>query len=186
MDRKTKSRAPRDPQGRRNAIIDAAADILVREGIRNVTNRNVAERADVPLGSTTQHFKSIDELRYEALASVAQKVDKEYEKMFEQIQSNGIDADSIADALNLYLADSGRVQADAELYAVAIDDPKFRSLTHRLYDSFIKRCTPLIGDWRSEVLCTFVDGVVINACLTGEPMRPENIRKAIHIIMDDD
>ena len=186
MNQEVKQRAPRDPLGRKNAIIDAAADILVQEGIRNVTNRKVAERAGVPLGSTTQYFKNIDELRYEALAKVARETDQEYEKMFERIKTDGVDADSIADALNLYLKDPKKVQADAELYAVAIDDPKFRTLTHQLYETFLKRCVPLIDEWRSEVLCTFIDGVVIHACLDGEPLNPESIRKAIHSIMDDE
>ena len=71
--KKPKKRAPRDPAGRRQAIIDAAANLIAREGSSKITNRRVAEEAGVPLGSTTQYFKSIDELRREGykLASLA-------------------------------------------------------------------------------------------------------------------
>ena len=65
--KKPKKRAPRDPAGRRQAIIDAAANLIAREGSSKITNRRVAEEAGVPLGSTTQYFKSIDDPLYHSI-----------------------------------------------------------------------------------------------------------------------
>ena len=56
--KKSKKRAPRDPAGRRQAIIGAAADLIAREGSSKVTNRRVAEEAGVPLGSTCLLYTS--------------------------------------------------------------------------------------------------------------------------------
>ena len=53
----------RDPEGRRRAIIDAAAELIVDSGASSLTHRAVAARAGVSLGSTTQYFSSLDELR---------------------------------------------------------------------------------------------------------------------------
>lgn len=52
---------------RRNALVQAAADIAAEHGFGAVSHRAVARRAGVPLGSTTYYFASLDDL----LGSVA-------------------------------------------------------------------------------------------------------------------
>lgn len=47
---------------RRQAILDAAMRIIVREGVRAVRHRAVAAEADVPLSATTYYFKDINDL----------------------------------------------------------------------------------------------------------------------------
>ncbi|ASK33477.1 TetR/AcrR family transcriptional regulator [Alloalcanivorax mobilis] len=47
---------------RRQAILEAALAIIVREGIRAVRHRAVAREADVPLSATTYYFKDISDL----------------------------------------------------------------------------------------------------------------------------
>mgnify|MGYP001045942002 CR=1 FL=1 len=47
---------------RRQAILDAALRIIVREGVRAVRHRAVAAEADVPLSATTYYFKDINDL----------------------------------------------------------------------------------------------------------------------------
>ncbi|MER7000799.1 TetR family transcriptional regulator [Streptomyces sp. NPDC000410] len=55
-----------DPE-RRQRIIDAAIRVIARAGIAGLSHRTVAAEADVPLGSTTYHFASLDELLVAAL-----------------------------------------------------------------------------------------------------------------------
>ena len=47
---------------RRQAILDAAMRIVVRDGVRAVRHRAVATEAQVPLSATTYYFKDIDDL----------------------------------------------------------------------------------------------------------------------------
>ncbi|MGY4531107.1 DNA-binding transcriptional regulator YbjK [Pseudomonas sp. TE3786] len=47
---------------RRQAILDAAMRIIVREGVRAVRHRAVAAEAEVPLSATTYYFKDINDL----------------------------------------------------------------------------------------------------------------------------
>tara|TARA_R110000868_G_scaffold119526_4_gene317353 strand:+ start:16907 stop:17620 length:714 start_codon:yes stop_codon:yes gene_type:complete len=47
---------------RRQAILDAAMRIIVREGVRAVRHRAVAAEASVPLSATTYYFKDINDL----------------------------------------------------------------------------------------------------------------------------
>ncbi|HWU08014.1 MAG TPA: TetR family transcriptional regulator, partial [Streptomyces sp.] len=55
-----------DPE-RRERIIDAALRVVADRGIGGLSHRTVAAEADVPLGSTTYHFASLDELLVAAL-----------------------------------------------------------------------------------------------------------------------
>ncbi|WP_251153463.1 TetR family transcriptional regulator [Cellulosimicrobium sp. Marseille-Q4280] len=47
---------------RRDAIVRAAADLILREGPAAVTHRAVAARAQVPLAATTYYFTGLDDL----------------------------------------------------------------------------------------------------------------------------
>lgn len=47
---------------RRQAILDAALRIIVRDGVRAVRHRAVAAEAEVPLSATTYYFKDISDL----------------------------------------------------------------------------------------------------------------------------
>ena len=49
------------------AIIAAATNELLEEGLESVTHRRIAERANANLRSTTYYFKSVKALRREAL-----------------------------------------------------------------------------------------------------------------------
>ncbi|WP_032796765.1 TetR/AcrR family transcriptional regulator, partial [Streptomyces sp. HCCB10043] len=55
-----------DPE-RRTRIIDAALTVIAADGMAGLSHRTVAAEADVPLGSTTYHFASLDELLVAAL-----------------------------------------------------------------------------------------------------------------------
>ena len=55
-----------DPE-RRQRIIDAAIRVVGAKGIVGLSHRSAAAEADVPLGSTTDHFKTLDELLVAAL-----------------------------------------------------------------------------------------------------------------------
>lgn len=58
-------RAPRRQArgtARRDAIVHAAADLILRDGPGAVTHRAVAARADVPLAATTYYFTGLDDL----------------------------------------------------------------------------------------------------------------------------
>lgn len=61
-----------DPD-RRQRIIDAAIRIAEHKGIAGLSHRTVAAEADVPLGSTTYHFASLDDLLVAALRQVTRE-----------------------------------------------------------------------------------------------------------------
>lgn len=59
---------------RRLAILQAALRVMVRDGVRGVRHRAVAQEANVPLSATTYYFKDIHDLLADALTLYAKEV----------------------------------------------------------------------------------------------------------------
>ena len=70
--------APRRPRrhdpGRRDRLIDAALTVIAERGVAGTTHREIARAADVPLGSMTYHFGSLNEVLAEAFTRHADSV----------------------------------------------------------------------------------------------------------------
>lgn len=62
---------------RRQNILEAALRIIVRDGIRNVRHRAVANEAEVPLSATTYYFKDIQDLIADTFTLFAERAMKE-------------------------------------------------------------------------------------------------------------
>ena len=66
--------ARQSSEQRRLAILQAALRVMVRDGVRGVRHRAVAQEADVPLSATTYYFKDIHDLLADALTLYAKDV----------------------------------------------------------------------------------------------------------------
>ncbi len=178
-----RKRAPRDPAGRKKAIELAAAELIAREGTKKLTHRRVAEHAGVPLGSTTQYFSSIDELRRAGLAVLAQQVEEDYEGMFRRIREQGGTADAFADELIAYLADTKQVNADAAFVSAAVHDPAIRELYRDACDFAVAQCLPFMSEAQARAFVIYLDGLTMDACLLDNPANPDHVRFAVSAIM---
>lgn len=62
-----------DGHARRQAILEAALRIIVRDGIRAVRHRAVAQEAQVPLAATTYYFRDLGELISDSFTLYAER-----------------------------------------------------------------------------------------------------------------
>lgn len=176
----------RDPEGRKRQIAEAAAQLLMQEGSAKFTHRRVAELAGVPLGSTTQHFATLDDLKRAGLERVAVLIEEGFDEALEAVHAEGGDVPTIAHSLHRYLADTDQVRADTSLYAVAINDPEVRPLAVRAFEKFVDGLGMYIGAEQARMLAVFIDGASLYACLHGEALGEDALIRAIHALMDID
>ncbi|MEV6712380.1 TetR family transcriptional regulator [Lentzea sp. NPDC051208] len=164
------------PKGerRRQALVEAASGLFSEGGFDAVRHRAVAERAGLPLASTTYYFDSLDELITAAvelhgrseLASFRQRLSSIPEKMTDDVLVEfmldllvGEDATDIEAVLLRYerLVATGR-----RPYL----RPLMRSLSTELRelvaDVFARAGRDIDGD-RVEELIALVDGSVVNS-----------------------
>ncbi len=121
-------RRRRDPEERRRTIVEAAATLITEVGSEGLTHRLVAKRAGVPLGSTTQYFATLDDLREAALARLADDIDSGLAEVAETLAEHGPAAAVFAETLHDYLSDERLIRADLALVSAAVLDPALRPL----------------------------------------------------------
>src|SRR5579864_999243 len=69
-----RARRKRDPHGTREAILEAARQVLAQDGKEGVSVAKVAQRAGVNRGTTYQHFQTREQLIEATAAGVSEKL----------------------------------------------------------------------------------------------------------------
>lgn len=169
----------RDPAGRRRAIIQAATEIIVTRGPAALTHRAVATHAGVALGSTTQYFSSIDELREEALGQLAEEIDASLASLKPHIAAITHDPSGAVSEILSYLQDSRTVNADIALLSSATTEPGLRALALRWTDRLIEMLAEHLGHDRAEAIAVYIDGATIHAGLRKHPLSREAVTLAV-------
>ncbi|MGH9040462.1 MAG: TetR/AcrR family transcriptional regulator, partial [Acidimicrobiia bacterium] len=113
---------------RREALLRATIELLGETGARSVTHRAVAERAGLPLASTTYYFSSVSQLIEEALKlHVAERV-AELQALAMAVAEPGASAQDIAERLAARLVERapGVLVAQYQMYLEAARNPALR------------------------------------------------------------
>ncbi|WP_346092167.1 TetR/AcrR family transcriptional regulator [Streptomyces olivaceiscleroticus] len=183
-----------DPE-RRQRIIDAAIRVVEEQGIGALTHRVVARAADVPLGSTTYHFASLDDLLVAALRQVCGEAGTTVEGWTEYLDRDAPLADRIADLLAAYMDESrdsdaarsasargggratgGRVRMEYELYLAALRRPALSPVAAEWLDSTLDVLGRYTDTGTARVLGALIDGLLLQLLLTGRPFDRDEVR----------
>ncbi|WP_016907182.1 TetR/AcrR family transcriptional regulator [Streptomyces xiaopingdaonensis] len=170
-----------DPD-RRQRIIEAALRIVEHKGIAALSHRSVAAEADVPLGSTTYHFASLDDLLVAALERVTCFPLAGIESWAAELAAGET---PFVDALTEVLAEyaeggHGRIRLEYELYLAALTRPALQPLAAAWMDDFARvlgRHTP--DEHTARVLVALVDGLLLQFLLTDRQFDRDQVRSAL-------
>ncbi len=169
-----RGRGPNDPD-RPARIARAAIAVIAEHGIEALTHRRVAAMAGVPLGSTTYHFASLDQLVAAAMDEAAQRSVTQLREWEHNLPP---DADLAAALADFVVASTTEQRehtiAEYNLYAVALHRPNLRQAAAEWDDAFaelfIARTDPLTGRMIGTLTC----GVLMQTVLRdGKPDRDE-------------
>lgn len=173
------------PKGerRRKALVAAAVELLDEGGFEAVRHRAVAERAGLPLASTTYYFSSLDDLVRAAVESEGKQELAAARARLEELTSQSRSADAVVDLmLDVLLGAGSRTGgADAVLlrYERLVGSPRrpylaplMRELTAEVHDllaELLSRSGMEVGRERLLELIALVDGAVVNALIESDP-----------------
>lgn len=168
------------PKGerRRQALIEAAADLL-EQGFDAIRHRAVAERAGLPLASTTYYFDSLDELITAAVEHRGWEELARGRAQLEELQDPepGLDTliDLVLDQLLGVEPESGDAEAVLLRYERLVATgrrpylrPLMRAMAvelRKLLTDIFARCGMPLSRDRIEQVIAVVDGAVVNAIL---------------------
>ncbi|MER6603547.1 TetR/AcrR family transcriptional regulator [Streptomyces parvus] len=171
-----------DPE-RRTRIIDAALTVIAADGIAGLSHRTVAAEADVPLGSTTYHFASLDELLVAALRRCN-------ENFVQALRSSGLfaeegdagrgegDAGQGAEGAGLaeeltrlldrwFAGERGAIELEYELYLAALRRPALRPVAAEWTTEAVALLSRRTDPESARALVALMDGVCLQVLLTG-------------------
>ncbi|MET9832446.1 TetR family transcriptional regulator [Streptomyces sp. NPDC006385] len=158
-----------DPE-RRQRIIDAAIRVVGDKGIAGLSHRTVAAEADVPLGSTTYHFKTLDDL----LVAALRQANEGFAKVI--ASRGGLEdphtdlAAELAGWMGEWLAgDRTGVELEYELYLAALRRPALRSVAAEWAQDLADRLSHRTDAVTARALAALMDGICLQVLLTETP-----------------
>lgn len=158
-------------QERRQDIARAVIDVVAEHGLRGLTHRRVAEAADVPLGSTTYHFETLDDLMVAGLELAADRNLTMMRSAAEDLAPGNDVAGWLAD-LAIAMVTTWRESniAERELYPEAIRNPALRPVARR-WDSELADLLEPHMDSRDAawLACWAIDGLAVTLLISDDP-----------------
>lgn len=164
-------------QERRQEIARAVVDVVAEHGLRGLTHRRVAEAAEVPLGSTTYHFETLDDLLVAGLELAAEANLALMRRSAQELGENDDVAAWLAD-LTIDMVTTWRDSsvAERELYLEAIRTPALRPVARRWDDECARILTPHIcTDDAARLVVWALDGLAITLLMSDVPPNRDRI-----------
>jgi AcrR family transcriptional regulator len=164
---------------RERRLLDAAIDVLGTRGIRQLTHRAVDVAADLPIGSTSNRFRTRESLLVGVLRRILERETAMWTRLAIGIRTPTVEA--VASAIGRLveeLTDGGRVlsQARRAVFVEATHRPALRSEIAHLEDEIGVWMVPLLSELGTSDptrdvhhLLALMDGLVINQLTSPRP-----------------
>lgn len=175
---------PNDPD-RRARIAKAAIEVVADRGVDGLTHRAVAAAAGVPLGSTTYHFQTLDDLLEVALRHAAEDNIRRLRAWSRSLPPDVDLAVALAEMVMDYVCHQvPHTVVEYDLYVAALHRPQLRAVSSSWDDALTElfglRTDPLTGRLLAGLFC----GLILQATIAEPtPSYPEIealFRRAIH------
>ncbi|RYC38354.1 TetR family transcriptional regulator [Pectobacterium zantedeschiae] len=145
-------------------IIETATDLIKRDGIGALTHRAVAHDAHVPLGSTTYHFTSLDDiLNAVMISAIALFRDDMFSWFLRRRHDDPCDV--LTDFVMRGIEDIDELTHEYELFTAAISRPSLRPIALEWSNTVIAIIKVVAPDSAALPLGTLLNGFFIRALL---------------------
>ena len=167
------------PTGRPDAerarrIALAAIDVVAAAGVEGLTHRAVAVKAEVPLGSTTYYFATLEDLLEAAVAEAKGLAEARLAGWLDRLA----DYEDLAAGLAAYLVEQTGSQREAtiveyELYLAALRRPSLQRLSLEWDQSLTDVLAQLTDRLTATTLSATVNGLALQSLVRGSSLSLE-------------
>jgi DNA-binding transcriptional regulator YbjK len=159
--------------------------VIAERGVTGTSHREIARIADVPLGSMTYHFASLDEVLAEAFTRHADSI----AGVFEARMAAAPDREAAIDAVVVHvsgdlLGPGPDLVLSVELYVAAARKPALRVVTQAWMRRSRLALERHFDPTTARELDALIEGLVLHSALSTDPMTPGQVRHAIHRFLD--
>jgi TetR/AcrR family transcriptional regulator, regulator of biofilm formation and stress response len=165
-----------DPE-RKDRIVTSALEVLARDGVAGITHRAIGSAADVPLGSITYHFATLDEIVQRAFEVHVDKLASRFEARLANC-TDGVDlVDCIAAAITDDLAaHPSELAVTYELYGDAVRRPETRRVTQRWMERAEDALAEHFDRATARLIDVVVEGLMVHMSIAQQPLSKDEVR----------
>ena len=173
-------RARRHDPTRRDRLVTTTLDVIAEQGLAATSHRAIARAADVPLGSITYHFASLDELLAAAFRRHVDTVAPRFDERMRAAPDRDAALECLVEHLTGDLLGSSRdLVLAVELYVAAARNPALRAVTQDWMGRSRRSLERHFDPVTARELDALVEGLVLHSALSTDPMDRDQIRSAL-------
>ncbi|AKS33748.1 TetR/AcrR family transcriptional regulator [Mycolicibacterium goodii] len=166
-------RARRHDPDRKERIVESALAVLARDGVAGITHRAIGKAAEVPLGSITYHFATLDDIVNSAFEAHVEKLATRFEARLASCGAGDDLIECIVSAITDDLvADPNELAVTYELYGDAVR----RSVNKHITQRWMERAEDALAQHFDRATARLID-VVIEGLMVHMPIAQQPITK---------
>lgn len=172
-------------QRRRRTLLDAALEVIARDGAGHVTHRSVAAAAGVPPSSVAYYFADVDDILVSALTRCGQRYVRAADEVLTAVRDGADLATTLAGAVAGWEIAPGNAPAVAEyeLYLMAARRPELAPVALEWADRLAEVVRERVAEpHRVQAVVALVEGTLLQAML-GRTTTAEDLRAALQRLL---
>lgn len=188
-----------DAQERRRVVIDAFFRLVRDHGVERASLRNVADEAQLNIGSVRHYFTDYDDLLTAAGEELVERISARLLEHLDRLPPVGDQAgryqvalDMLEELLPLDERRRGEVTVWIAMVERARTEPSLRPAVERLFDgtrSLIRRIVDRVGidqpAVRTELIASTIDGLAFNGAHYPDRLTPRRIRQTLRLLLSE-
>jgi TetR/AcrR family transcriptional regulator, regulator of biofilm formation and stress response len=170
-------RARRHDPNRKERIVEKALEVLARDGVAGITHRAIGVAADVPLGSITYHFATLDDIVQSAFSAHVDKLSRRFEARLESCQ----DGDDLIECITAAITDDlaahpNELAVTYELYGDAVRKPQTKRLTQQWMERAEDALAEHFDRATARLIDVVVEGLMVHMSIAQQPISKSEVR----------
>jgi len=170
-------RGRNDPD-RPDKIARGALEVIARHGVEGLTHRAVATAAGVPLGSTTYHYATLDDILAAALRTA---MDGNAQRLADWAEGLGERPDVAAALTERVMSEAveheGRTIVEYELYLAALRRSSLQRLSLEWSAVMTDVLTRFVDAETADALSALYDGLLMRVLVSGHRLDRGSVEK---------
>ncbi|RYD27923.1 MAG: TetR family transcriptional regulator [Lysobacteraceae bacterium] len=174
-------RSRRNDPARRQRIIDATLAVVADHGTAATTHRRIAAAAEVPLGSVTYYFRTLEDLLTAAFLQLAAESSATFRARLETATDRATACTAVIDIIaNQIWAEPRTLLLSYELYAFAARHPAVGDVMQQWMDSSRDALGRFFDPLTARAIDALIEGIGIHNSIDRAPLD----RDAVQIIVE--
>lgn len=175
-------RTRRHDPNRRERIVEAALQVLARDGVAGITHRAIGAAADVPLGSITYHFATLGDVVQAAFDVHVTKLATRFESRLASCDTaEGVVECIVAAITDDLAANPNELAVTYELYGDAVRTAQTKRLTQRWMTLAEDALAQHFDRATARLLDVVVEGLMVHMSIAQQQVSKEEVRALLAI-----